>query len=158
REAVANLRADPDAHPHALASTLASLGTNLTRQHRTAESIPLYEEAIALKTSVFGEKHASTLITMGNLGRVLVELERPEAEPLLRKVIALSSEIRGPDHPNTAAAKAALARFLADGGRAGESLPLWESALAIASKTYGAKDGATGISSVGLGRAYLALR
>ncbi|UXI68122.1 serine/threonine-protein kinase [Tahibacter amnicola] len=157
REAVATLRADPDPHPHALASTLASLGTNLTRQQRAEESVPLYEEALALKTAVFGEKHPSTLITMGNLGRVMVDLERPEAEALLRKAIALSTEVRGAGHPNTAASQAALARFLADSGRAAEALPLWMAALASAEKAFGSRDGATGISAVGLGRAYLAL-
>ncbi len=70
-----------------------------------------------------GPEHASTLLTMGNLGFVLIEEKNyPEAEKVLREALAALLRVLGPSHEVTSGAAYKLARVLALEGKRDEAL------------------------------------
>ncbi|HEY6764017.1 MAG TPA: tetratricopeptide repeat protein [Candidatus Sulfotelmatobacter sp.] len=74
------------------------------------------------KSSEIPRRFASTLLTLGNLGSVLIEEKRySEAEQVLREALAGLRRVLGPSHEVTATAAHNLARVLAWGGKRDEA-------------------------------------
>jgi serine/threonine-protein kinase len=158
REALAEVeRSTPPGHT-SRAAVSAQLATNLIRQDRIEESLPLQLQALQTKIAIYGPNHQSVDITRQNLAGALSLLGRwDESEKLNREVLNSMTQRYGEAHPTVAASNASLARTLLNSGRAQESEAYWRAALASAEQHYGAHDNATAITTLGLGRCLLEL-
>jgi tetratricopeptide (TPR) repeat protein len=100
-------------------STLAMI---LDKEKRFAEAEKLDREVFETQRQTLGPEHASTLLTLGNLGYVLIEEKNySEAEKVLREALAGLRRVLGPSHDVTAAAAYKLALVLALEGQRDEA-------------------------------------
>ncbi|MBI3846327.1 MAG: serine/threonine protein kinase [Planctomycetes bacterium] len=99
----------------------------------SAES--LFRELITARSNTFGPQHPDTLVSMHNLGHLLVSGTNPEkvaeGEALLRKTIEGRRTKLGPSHPQTLQTMALLANSLEAGGNAVEAEKLYRECLKI---------------------------
>ena len=70
--------------------------------NRLDQSIPLFEETLALQKTVLGEDHPDTLETVASLGCNYLYAGQPEkALPLLEGALQQCKQKLGPAHPTT---------------------------------------------------------
>ena len=73
------------------------------------EAKPLFEEALAGKREVIGDKHPSTLISINSLAKLFYEMGKlDEAESALVEAADGFREVLGEDHPSTRNAELGL--------------------------------------------------
>ena len=74
----------------------------LNAQDKYDEAEPLYSEALLVRREALGDRHPSTLISIGNLGGLLMDKgDLAAAEPLLRKALEAQRETLGGRHKDT---------------------------------------------------------
>ena len=79
-------------------------------RHRLAEAEPLAREALEIARRLLGDRHPTTLLSMGTLGVSLVEQGRlDQAEAILRSRFEAAREVHGDDHRGTIDAAVDLA-------------------------------------------------
>jgi tetratricopeptide (TPR) repeat protein len=77
---------------------------------RTAEAIPLLEQALADRERILGPDHPDTLTSRNSLAQAYESVGRTaEAIPLLEQALAGFERIFGSDHPNTGVVRGNLA-------------------------------------------------
>ena len=85
--------------------SLQQLAHSYSIHEEFAEALPLYQETLALQTSLYGEDHPSMPSLLGGLAGVYSGLGRErEAIELFHRTIALSERIYGKVHRTTAVA------------------------------------------------------
>lgn len=96
-----------------------------------AATVPL-EEAVDLRTSLYGAEHPLTAESLGNLAAAYwMQREPARALPLFERALAIRQRSLGPTHPATAAALSNLAAAERSAGRADRARELLEQAVAI---------------------------
>ena len=114
-----------DAMPVAERATselINGLGTLLFDQGRLSDAELLFNEALDGRRTELGDRHESTLDSIGNLGALLLsqgvslrdEGKLAQAEPLLREALAGKREQLGDTHPGTVASINNLGVLLQD--------------------------------------------
>lgn len=117
---------------------LNSLGIILSRQNRFEESEALYEEAIAIRTRVYGAEHLETSVPVANYARLLTKLGRyEEALPMLESSYEIAMNELGPYHPWIAPRAINLGRTYEVLGRMNEAEELLRIALDQDRHIYG---------------------
>ncbi|MFD7785470.1 tetratricopeptide repeat protein [Streptomyces nojiriensis] len=102
------------------------------------QAVILAEQALSRLQPEFGDDHADTLASRGNLALALQELGRhQEAADLHRQVLTNSERILGPDHPDTLASRNNLGTALQDLGRHREAADLHQQTLTDYERTLG---------------------
>ena len=126
-----------DKEDHGKAFFFAGLGNLHERLNDLGKAESAYEQAMLAFAAGVGRDHWNTGIAQGNLGRVLVKLERFEqAESLLRQGISsLRSGV--PAHRYLPRMEAYLGRSLLALGRPDDAIPLLEQALAALEEANG---------------------
>jgi tetratricopeptide (TPR) repeat protein len=144
--------ADPDA-----VATRANLAYAVSNQGRYAESEPLFRQALADATKVFGPDHAYTLTVANNLAWVLNRLGRgADAEALYRKVYEARRRTLGAEHRSTLTSLNNLAVQLRRRGAVAEAEPLLRQAYAGFRATLGARHATTLHVGMNLARVLIA--
>ena len=88
---------------------LNQLGLLLQDMGKLEEARPLYEEALQARRETLGDRHPSTLTSIGNMGALLYGMgQLTEARPLFEEALQARKETLGESHPSTLNAKAWL--------------------------------------------------
>jgi tetratricopeptide (TPR) repeat protein len=120
------------------ADELSKRVTELYREGKFAEAIPLAQQVLAIREKAFGPDHPAVAQALNNLAGLYKEQGRAaEAEPLVKRSLAIYEKALGPDHPDVAQALNNLAGLYKEQGRYAEAEPLVKRSLAIAEKALG---------------------
>ncbi len=94
-----------DKHIYEVSSCYFSIGASLVQKGNAAEAIPYLEQALELRLSLWGEKHADILPVYLYLGFAFAELkELDKALDYFQKTIYIGEELFGKTHERIAAA------------------------------------------------------
>jgi serine/threonine-protein kinase len=138
------------------ATALNALGTLLSRQARHTEALAMLEEAVDLRTSLFGTDHPATSIAVSNLGIALLEAGDPaSAEVKLMQALAVDQRLLGEDHPSLALLLTQVASAKRDLGNTAEAIDYLNRALEIHRAHFEANHPGTATVLSGLGTAHL---
>jgi tetratricopeptide (TPR) repeat protein len=86
-----------------LALTLGGLSSILGREDKTAEALPLAEEALNISLAAKGEQSLQAALAYANVASIHKRAQRYDrASPLYRKALSIYQQLLGPDHPRTA--------------------------------------------------------
>jgi tetratricopeptide (TPR) repeat protein len=117
-------------HPGTL-TAMNSLAAAYQAVGRTAEAIPLFEQALVGQVRRLGHDHPDTLASQNNLAATYQDAGRAaEAILLFRLALAAKERQLGVDHPSTLNSRGNLAAAYRDVGRIAEAIPLFEQTLA----------------------------
>jgi serine/threonine-protein kinase len=135
-----------------VADDLNNLGTFLMDAGKYAESRTAHEEALEIRTSLYGARHTDVATSMSNLGLTLQRLgELEESEAMLRAAIDLRLELLGDDHPHTAITLNNLADLMGERGDLDGARATHLRALEIRRATFGDEHPETAASLNNLG-------
>lgn len=88
---------------HMLGITVHNMGVVSVLAGRDGEALPLFEEAVAVKSSTFGPYHPEVAISLDELGIQLFAAERYEdAFYAFNQSHNILAQVYGPDHPSLA--------------------------------------------------------
>ncbi len=138
---VVRVQSGVNAEPQERASSLYELAGAHFYAGRYDESEALNQQALALYTQVYGDRHPLVSDCLINLGAVQYERGKyPDAERYYRQAIAITEAWYGRDHYQTAANLTMLARVLnRTAERQAEAREVLNQALAIRERVYGPK-------------------
>jgi CHAT domain-containing protein len=123
--------------------------SQLYRQGRYADAVPLLKRSLDIRRRHLGAEHADVAKTISDLALLLDQSARyADAEPLHRQALALYRKTRGEDHPDTASCCDRLALDLNAQGKYAEGEPLLRQALAIRRRVLGDDHPHTAVSYV----------
>ena len=114
---------------------------------------PTYEQALAIRREVLGEKHPDTAASLNNLGLLLQDMgDYPAARPYLEQAFAIRREVLGEKDPDTATSLNNLGGLLWTMGEYAAARTYYEQALAIRREKLGEKhrDTAASLNNLGL--------
>jgi tetratricopeptide (TPR) repeat protein len=104
-----------------------------------AAARPLFERALHLRRSVFGDDHPDTLLSAANLSLDLFELgQYKQARQLAEPTLTRSHQVLGDDHPHTLDLAASLTATLAMLGQYDRAYELGEDTLVRMHRVLGA--------------------
>ena len=129
--------------------------TELTREGRFKDAIPLGQRLVAGVEKAVGNEHpmaAYALFTLAELHRMQGELS--EAEPMLQRVLALREKLLGPDHADVASTLQSLAFLAISQANYRQAEQYAERALTIRTRVLGPEHSDTAMALVTLGRIY----
>jgi tetratricopeptide (TPR) repeat protein len=125
------------------------LGRLLMDMGKLEEAMPLFEEALQAKRETLGDRHPSTLRSIGNMGGLLADMGKlEEARPLHEEAVQASRETLGDRHLNTLTSIGNMGLLLKTMGQLKEARPLYEEALQGRKETLGDRHPST-LRSVG---------
>ncbi|HXB96425.1 MAG TPA: tetratricopeptide repeat protein [bacterium] len=108
----------PGHDPIALAQAEADLGLNLDAQKKWDEAMPLYDDALKLRTQGLGEESGPVAEILNDQGRVwLLKGNAKRAEQLIRKAAAIDEKVLGPADPSLGDDYQRLAAVLRKAGK-----------------------------------------
>jgi tetratricopeptide (TPR) repeat protein len=132
----------PGHDPMALAQAEADLGLNLDAQKKWDEAMPLYDDALKLRTTGLGEQSGPVAEILNDEGRVwLLKGDAKKAEALIRKAAAIDEKVLGPADPALADDYARLAAVLRKAGKDKEAQSAQDRADAITAAAQEQADG-----------------
>jgi tetratricopeptide (TPR) repeat protein len=108
-EVTAKLRAQGPAAQFPLAQALVVHGDLLVKQGRTAEAMPLLEEAVRLREQTMWEKSWELAEARARLGEAQLAAGKQEGKQLIEQSATTLHEQLGPEHPQTLRARRAIA-------------------------------------------------
>lgn len=125
----------PDAR---VAQALSDLGVLRRETGDVAGAVPLFEEALDLRRLLRGNDHNEVAISLVELGRAHVALERLDlAEPLFREALAIRQRVLGEEHREVAVSLGDLGRLLWQQGELAAAEPFLLASLAMHRTTVG---------------------
>src|SRR5437870_10016808 len=90
RQALDMARRVMDPQDERIARILDNLGNTMKAAGKFDQALANYSAALAIQRTIASGKTPQTISSLSNLGRTLVELNRPaEAEPLLREALEM---------------------------------------------------------------------
>ncbi len=117
-----------------------------------AAARPYFEQALAIRRKILGEKHPTTANSLNNLGALLKAMgDYAAARPYLEQALAINRKIRGEGHLYTARSLNNMGSLLEVMGDYAAARPYYEQALAIRQKVLGEEHPDTAISLFSLG-------
>ena len=118
-----------------------------------AQAVWLFREVLQARRETFGDRHWSTLMSIGNLGLLLRDQGKyDEAEPLLREALRAKRETLGDRHLSTLKAINELGVLLWIQCRNDEVEPLWREMVSSYSVLLGGRHWCTLVSMGNLGK------
>ena len=103
-----------------------------------AKAADMIRQALALRKSVFGEKHPRVADSLHDLGALLKDQGKPaEAEVLFRRALSQRRELLGNEHPEVAGSLDAIGVALTEQGKLTEAEEFHRQALALRKKLFG---------------------
>jgi CHAT domain-containing protein/tetratricopeptide (TPR) repeat protein len=112
--------------------------SQLQRQGKYAEAVPIAERYVAVAREKYGEERIEFATAIAWLAYVYqLQGRYAEAEPLLKRALAIREKAQGPDHPDVGTRLNNLAVLYRAQGRYAEAEPLYKRALAINEKALG---------------------
>jgi serine/threonine-protein kinase len=137
---------------HLVADDLNNLGTFLMDAGKYEESRAAHEEALEIRTALYGDRHTDVATSLSNLGLTLARLGEPEeSETMLRAAVDLRLELLGEDHPHTAISLNNLAEVMRERGDYEGARATHLRALEIRRATFGDEHPETAASLNNLG-------
>lgn len=137
--------------PDAL-NTLNNLATVEVLTGRHAEAVPLYEEVLELRRTLYGASGATAAL-LNNYGKTLLRLGRAdEALPLLDEGAAMAREHAGEASITYASAAAGLSRALSETGQTGAALETAREAHSLVITAAGDSTPMAAITAIALAR------
>ena len=107
-------------------------------QRRFATGRTLLEDALAMRTKLFGADHPTVAATHDALGVLLDEAgEWEAARSHFERAIAIVQKVHGPDHPAVAQARLGIGVSFYRAGKPADAVPHFEDALRIWEAAYG---------------------
>jgi tetratricopeptide (TPR) repeat protein len=120
-----------------LSIELFNLAESVCGQGRWRETVPLFEESLALSQRTLGPKHLRTIADMNALANVSMMLgDAPRAKALLKEAAAIE-RANYPTDLQFARTLAALSSLSLRAGNCDEALPFADEALSVALKVEG---------------------
>ena len=114
------------------------LASELHDQGKYDEAEPLYRETLEVRRETRGNRHPSTLLSIGNLGRLMyAKGDLAATEPLYREALEVQRETRGNWHPSTLDSIHNLGALLVEKGKYEEAEPLCSEVLQAWRETLG---------------------
>ena len=102
------------------------------------EARPLLEEALQAQRETLGDRHRSTLISIGNMGQLLQAMGKlEEAMPLYEEALQGKRETLGDRHPSTLTSISNMGDLLKNMGKLEEARPLLEEVVQVGKETLG---------------------
>jgi tetratricopeptide (TPR) repeat protein len=115
--------------------------TELNKQGRSAEALPLAKQVLAIFEKALGPDHPSVAVALGNLAQIYVQQKQYDlAEPLYKRCAAILEKARDSGHPDLGFVLANLADLYARQRRWPEAEPLYKRSLSILEKALGPND------------------
>jgi tetratricopeptide (TPR) repeat protein len=112
-------------------SSQRCLGATLDEAGRTADALPLLEDALRRHRDVLGTDHKDTLLCMDNLAAACVRADRrADALALQEEALEHSDDVEEPDSPEVLRRQGRLGVSYARLNRAADAVPLLEKAVA----------------------------
>ncbi len=134
---------------------LIKRANGLRKEGRTAEGIPVAEEAVSVAEKSFRPDDPKIALTLNLLGAMYDEQGRyADAEPLFKRSLAIREKAYGPDNPEVAKSLAGLGFLYYHEARYAEAEPLFQRALAIREKALGPGDPEVAVSLNNLATLY----
>ena len=105
---------------------------------RSAEAIPIAQQALSIREKALGPEHPDVGTALNNLaGLYQAQGRYAEAEPLSKRSLSLREKALGPDHPSVGQSLNNLAGLYENQGRTTEAEPLYKRSLSIWEKALG---------------------
>ncbi len=121
-----------------IALLLAETGCYLDERAQYSEAEPLYQDALAMRKLLLGEKHPDVATSLNDLAGLYYNQGRyAEAEPLYQEALAMRKRFLGEEHPDVATSLNSLALLYYNQERYAEAEPLYQDALAIYKRLLG---------------------
>jgi tetratricopeptide (TPR) repeat protein len=121
-----------------LAQTLSDLGILRRETGDVAGSLPMLEEALAMRRQLRGNDHNEVAISLVELGRAHSTLEQLErAESLFREALLVRQKVLGDEHREVAVSLGDVALVLWNKGELVEAEPFFMRSIAMHRKTVG---------------------
>jgi tetratricopeptide (TPR) repeat protein len=115
--------------------------TDLNKQGRYAESLPLAKQVLAIFEKALGPNHPSVAVALANLAQIYVQQKQYDlAEPLYKRCTAILEKARDSSHPDLGFILANLADLYSRQSRYAEAEPLYKRSLSILEKALGPND------------------
>ena len=129
---------DLNHQPEVQAELLNTLGNVYRELGDYPKADAMIREALALRKSVFGEKHPRVADSLHDLGALLRDQGKPaDAETLFRQALAMRRELLGIEHPEVANSLDAIGVALSDQGKLPEAEDFHRQSLALRKKLFG---------------------
>ncbi|VUC32935.1 unnamed protein product [Clonostachys rosea] len=104
-------------------NTMHTIYHTLSTADRVQEALPICREVLELQEELFGLANANTLLTLRNLGFIMMTLRHyADAAPIWKKALSVSSIIHGSMEESTVECKHYLAMVLTEESRYEEAL------------------------------------
>ncbi len=115
--------------------------TELNKQGRSAEALPLAKQVLAVFEKTLGPDHPSVAVALGNLAQIYVQQKQYDlAEPLYKRCAAILEKTHDSSRPDLGFVLANLADLYTRQRRYAEAEPLYKRSLSILEKTLGPND------------------
>ena len=126
-------------HPNT-ATKVTTLALIYDMLDKPDESVPLFQQALAIFEKSAGPDHPDTAQALSNLGFSYKKQHNyDEAEKLFERALSASERAAGPNHPNTFRRVTILADCYKEHGKYAEAERLFKRAVALAEKLGGPK-------------------
>ena len=117
----------------------------ISKQGKLKEAALLYEKALRLAGTVYGENHEVTAAILSNLAILYMnQWKLAEAEPLYERCLSIREKLLGKEHADVADSLNILASLYVNRGKYAEAEPLYERCLSIREKLFGKEHSAIG--------------
>ena len=138
-----------------MATTLNNIAFCLYSLKRFDESLPYYEESMAIRRKNLGNTHPQVGQSLNNMAASMVALENYAAAlPLYVEAVEIHHANHGDNHLDTLLARNDVARTLLELGRPAEALPEAQQAYSAAQQTLGVDHAYTQLTLSVIGRSY----
>jgi serine/threonine-protein kinase len=145
------LRTELAAEPEVQVELMSLVGALYRSIGHYEDARPILEEALEVRTRLFGDDHPEVAQGLGDLSSLHIELrELEEAEPLERRALAIRRRSLGSGSREVASSLLNLAAIFSGQARYEEAEPLYREALAIDRKLGDAGEIATDLNNLGV--------
>ena len=135
RQLLASQRTSPNTSPRDVADSLSHLARTIVDPGRVDEKLAIFDEALALRESIYGKDHPLLDSMMNNYAIALNRAGRAnEAIAMMRRVVAIERSKSRDGSTATAGSLSNLASMLLPQGEDVEAIELFDAAIEIGSR------------------------